>query len=122
MLGNESSREKIMIVEKYLSLWKTQFSPKFGRCYSFTASDEMKQLGIRKIVFDLGKHVNIFIHEAEQFSRMDSIINFVESIKGPHFSYEITFSVSKILIEPKKFYFCIKKVTTSIDHCFLKSQ
>ena len=82
-----------MTMEKFMNLWKTQFSPKFRRCYSFTVPDEIKQLGIRKITFDLRKHVYLFIHEEQQFSRMDPISKHVEAIKGQYSAHDITFSV-----------------------------
>ena len=87
-----------MTMEKFMNLWKTQFSPKFRRCYSFTVPDEIKQLGIQKIMFDLGRHVFIFIHEEQQFSRMDPINKHVESINGQQSSYEVTYSVCKIIV------------------------
>ena len=92
--GNEESFEKFMLLEENTQIWKTQLDILHGRCFSFTLPENIKELGIRKIIFEMRRTFLIYFHLHGQFYRTDSLRKSYEGVFGHHSPIDLSYDVS----------------------------
>ena len=75
------------------SLWIVQYNKQYGHCYTLTVPDEIKELSIEQISFDLQKATDLFYHHPGQWTRNDMRRNLVEVKLGKRQEIDLTHDV-----------------------------